>query len=47
MPLALTSSLTLADLLMSTASCGQAGGECNTSSFDFFSDSSCLARVDC
>ena len=50
MSLAMTSLLTLltlADLLMRTASCGQAGGECDVSSFDFSSYSSCRAHVDC
>jgi len=40
MPLALTSILTLGVLLVSTASFGQAGGECIVSSFDFSSYSS-------
>ena len=41
MPLALTSILTLGVLLMSTASFGQAGGECIVSSFDFSSYQGC------
>jgi len=36
MSLALTSSLTIAVLLISTASCGQAGGECIVFSFDIY-----------
>jgi hypothetical protein len=40
MSLALTSALTLAAVLMSTASFGQAGGESDVSSFDFISYSS-------
>jgi len=50
MSLAMTSLLTLltlADLLMRTASCGQAGGEFNVSSVDFISNSRCLTHVDC
>ena len=38
--LALTSSLTLAAVLMSTASFGLAGGESDVSSYDFTSDTS-------